>query len=64
MLEQEARSLKVGDKVNYIVEGTPVIAGVVTAVNWACFQLMWDDGVPSIVNFNEAHYIFKENPNG
>jgi hypothetical protein len=61
MLEPEARSLKVGDKVAYILEGLPVMPGVVTAVNWACFQIMWDDGYASIVNYNEAHYIFRGN---
>ncbi len=60
MLESEARSLKVGDKLLYVIgDGSPIGSGVVTEVNWACFKVLWEDGLSSIVNFNEAHNIVK-----
>ena len=60
MREKEARSLKVGDKLHYAIgDGSPIGSGVVTELNWACFKVLWEDGLSSIVNFNEAHNIVK-----
>jgi hypothetical protein len=58
MTEKEARGLKVGDKLLYVIgDGFPIVSGFVTEINWACFKIIWEDGLSSIMAFNEAHYI-------
>jgi hypothetical protein len=64
MDENEARSLKAGDKVVYQIGDSALSAGRVAKVYWAAFEVRWDDGLLQVISFNEAHNIFQEGRDG
>ncbi len=59
MTEQEARELKVGDRI-VLTEGSEDFGGAVIATNQYCIEIHYDDGLPGYISPLDCGHIRRD----